>query len=85
MSQGVRQRRALGFLETPKGIKMNFFKSAVQFFQDAYYELTKVTWLGRKEAAGTTVVVIIFVIIMSIFVYIVDFILGFIVSSIFKI
>jgi preprotein translocase subunit SecE len=63
-------------------MKMNFFKSAVQFFRDAYYELTKVTWLGKKEAAGTTVVVIIFVVIMSIFVYIVDFILGFIVGRI---
>jgi len=61
---------------------MNFFKSAVQFFKDAYYELTKVTWLSRKEAAGTTVVVIIFVVIMAIFVYIVDFILTFIVGRI---
>jgi preprotein translocase subunit SecE len=63
-------------------MKMNFFKSAVQFFRDAYYELTKVTWLGKKEAAGTTVIVIIFVIIMSVFVYIVDFILGWVVGFI---
>ena len=61
---------------------MNFIKNAFQFFKDAYYELTKVTWLGKKEAAGTTVVVVIFVIIMSIYVYIVDFILGFIVARI---
>ena len=61
---------------------MNFIKSGIQFFREAYYELTKVTWLGRKEVAGTTVVVIIFVIIMSIFVYIVDFILGFLIARI---
>jgi len=61
---------------------MNFIKSGIQFFREAYYELTKVTWLGKKEAAGTTVVVVIFVIIMSIYVYIVDFVLGFIVARI---
>ena len=55
---------------------MEFFKNAVQFFKEAYYELTKVTWLGRKEAVGTTIVVIIFVAIMSVFVSFVDFVLG---------
>jgi preprotein translocase subunit SecE len=61
---------------------MNFIKSAVRFFKGAYYELTKVTWLGKKEAIGTTIVVIIFVIIMSIFVSIVDLCLGSIVKII---
>ena len=51
-------------------------KKSLQFFRDAYYELTKVTWLGRKEAVATTVVVIIFIIIMSIFVSFVDMFLG---------
>ena len=55
---------------------MNFIKKALQFFRDAYYELTKVTWLGRKEAVATTVVVIIFIIIMSIYVSLVDMFLG---------
>jgi preprotein translocase subunit SecE len=32
----------------------------------------KVTWLGKKEVVGATIVVIIFVIIMSIFVSVVD-------------
>ncbi|MCL2390630.1 MAG: preprotein translocase subunit SecE [Endomicrobia bacterium] len=55
---------------------MNGIKKSLQFFKDAYYELTKVTWLGRKEAVGTTVVVIIFIIIMSIYVSLVDMFLG---------
>jgi preprotein translocase subunit SecE len=59
---------------------MNLFKRIIRFFKDAYYELTKVTWLGRKEVVGTTIVVVVFVIIMSIFVYIVDFILGIIIG-----
>jgi preprotein translocase subunit SecE len=48
----------------------------MQFFREAYYELGKVTWLGKKEAVATTVVVIIFIIIMSVFVSLVDLLLG---------
>jgi preprotein translocase subunit SecE len=55
---------------------MNIIRKFFQFFRDAYYELTKVIWLNRKEAVGTTVVVVIFVLIMSIFVSVVDLILG---------
>jgi len=61
---------------------MNFFEKAVQFFKDAYRELTKVTWLGRKEVVSTTIIVIVFIIIMAIFVSIVDFILGGVISRI---
>ena len=45
---------------------------AIQFFKDAYFELTKVTWLSKKEVVATTFVVIVFVIIMAIFVGLVD-------------
>ncbi|MDR2644528.1 MAG: preprotein translocase subunit SecE [Endomicrobium sp.] len=61
---------------------MNLIKTAIQFFKDAYYELTKATWLGKKEVVGTTIVVVVFVIIMSIFVSIVDMFLGTIVGVI---
>jgi preprotein translocase subunit SecE len=61
---------------------MNLLKDAMRFFRDAYYELTKVTWLGKKEVIGTTLVVIVFVIIMSIFVSLVDSFLGAIVGII---
>jgi preprotein translocase subunit SecE len=49
---------------------------AIQFFKDAYFELTKVTWLSRKEVVATTIVVVVFVIIMSLFVGFVDMILS---------
>ncbi|MDR1952686.1 MAG: preprotein translocase subunit SecE [Elusimicrobiota bacterium] len=55
---------------------MNLINKTIQFFREAYHELTKVIWLGRKEAIGTTIVVVLFVIIMSIFVSLVDLILG---------
>ncbi|GHT39694.1 hypothetical protein AGMMS49593_10620 [Endomicrobiia bacterium] len=61
---------------------MNLIKNVIRFFRDAYYELTKVTWLGKKEVAGATVMVIIFVIIMSSFVSTVDLLLGTIVRII---
>ncbi len=57
---------------------------AIQFFKDAYFELTKVTWLGKKEVVATTVVVIVFVIIMALFVGFVDQVLSIILRVIFK-
>ncbi|MDR1122895.1 MAG: preprotein translocase subunit SecE [Endomicrobium sp.] len=61
---------------------MNLIKVTIQFFKDAYYELTKSIWLDKKEVVATTVVVIIFVIIMSIFVSIIDMFLGTIIGVI---
>ena len=50
---------------------------AIQFFKDAYFELTKVTWLSKKEVVATTlVVIVVFVIIMALFVGFVDMILS---------
>lgn len=54
---------------------MNLFKKAVQFVKEAYAELKKVTWLGKKEVMASTVVVIILVIAVAIFVGAVDFVL----------
>ena len=48
----------------------------IQFFKDAFFELTKVTWLNKKEVVATTVVVIVFVIIMALFVGAVDVVLS---------
>lgn len=49
---------------------------AIQFFKDAYFELTKVTWLSKKEVVATTIVVIVFVLIMALFVGFVDMVLS---------
>ncbi|MEA5001858.1 MAG: preprotein translocase subunit SecE [Endomicrobiaceae bacterium] len=61
---------------------MSVINSAIQFFKEAYVELTKVTWLGKKEVVATTVVVVIFVIILAIFVSLVDVILSGILGTI---
>ena len=58
-----------------------FLKQAFQFFLDAYAELRKVTWLSRKEAIASTIIVIILVIIVAIFVGFTDFVLARILSA----
>ncbi|OEG71037.1 hypothetical protein ATZ36_03170 [Candidatus Endomicrobiellum trichonymphae] len=61
---------------------MNLIITSIQFFKKSYYELTKVTWLGKKEVGGIAIIVITFVIIMSVFVSVVDLFLGAVVSII---
>ena len=63
---------------------MAFFNNAIQFFKEAYWELTKVTWLGKKEVIATTAVVIVFVIILALFVSFIDMILSTILGIILK-
>ncbi|MDD5020911.1 MAG: preprotein translocase subunit SecE [Endomicrobiaceae bacterium] len=63
---------------------MSLFNNAIQFFKEAYVELTKVTWLGKKEVIATTIVVIIFIIILALFVSFVDLILSTILGIIMK-
>lgn len=50
-----------------------FLAKAKQFFQEVRMELKRVTWPSRKETIGSTVVVIILVLIISFFLGIVDF------------
>jgi preprotein translocase subunit SecE len=45
----------------------------VQFLKEVKIELKKVTWPSRKEAIGSTAVVIILVILVAIFLGFVDF------------
>ncbi len=61
---------------------MNLIRTYIQFFKESYYELAKVTWLGKKEVQGTTIIVVMFVVVMSIFVSIVDLFLGTVVGII---
>lgn len=53
-----------------------WLQSLIQFFKEAYAELHKVSWLSRKEAVGSTVVIIILICIMAVFVGLADFILS---------
>ncbi|HLU69334.1 MAG TPA: preprotein translocase subunit SecE [Fibrobacteria bacterium] len=49
------------------------------YIRDVLLELRKVTWPTREELRGATVTVIIFAVICSLFVGVVDFALGYIV------
>ena len=43
------------------------------YFKDVRLELKKVSWLSKDEMIGSTTVVLIFAIIVSIFLFFVDF------------
>ncbi len=51
------------------------FKKIFRFFREVRLEMKKVTWPNRKEITGSTTVVIITVIIVSIYLGIIDNIL----------
>ena len=49
-----------------------WWRQATQFVAEAWQELKKVTWPGRRETLGTTVVVLILVVIIASFLGLVD-------------
>lgn len=59
-----------------------FWVKTRQFLQEVKMELKRVTWPSRKETIGSTVVVIILVLIISFFLGIVDFGLSSLVSAV---
>ena len=50
-------------------------KRIIQFFQESFAELRKVTWPSRDEAVASTKVVLVSSIIIALFLGLVDFIL----------
>jgi preprotein translocase subunit SecE len=63
----VKEKREAGYLE-----------KSIQFLKEVKQEIERVTWPGRDEVKGATVVVIIVVIILGLFIGIVDKLLTFI-------
>ena len=55
-----------------------------QFVVEAWQELKKVTWPGRRETLGTTAVVLLLVVIISIFLGLVDLGLSRLVSRVIR-
>ena len=53
-------------------VKKNYLEQALQFLREVKVELKKVTWPSRKQTVGSTVVVIILVMIISFFLGAVD-------------
>lgn len=62
----------------------NVYTRAVQFLREVKIELKKVTWPTRKQTLGSTAVVIVLVMIISLFLGLVDLSLGNLVRAVFK-
>jgi preprotein translocase subunit SecE len=62
----------------------NVFTRAVQFLREVKIELKKVTWPSRQQTTGSTLVVIVLVIIISLFLGIVDMGLSTVIRAVFK-
>jgi preprotein translocase subunit SecE len=52
--------------------KPNFIEATFQFLREVRVELKKVTWPSRKQTIGSTVVVLVLVLIISLFLGVVD-------------
>ena len=50
--------------------------SPAKFIQEVRQETAKVTWPSRKETVTTTIMVFIMVVIVSVFLSVVDYIIG---------
>ena len=62
----------------------NVYTRAVEFLREVKIELKKVTWPTRKQTLGSTAVVIVLVMIISVFLGLVDVSLGNLVQAVFK-
>jgi len=62
----------------------NVFTRSVQFLREVKIELKKVTWPARKQTTGSTLVVIVLVMIISAFLGVVDMGLSGLIRGIFK-
>ena len=56
-----------------------------QFLVEVWSELKKTTWPGKKEVYGTTMVVIITVLICAVYLWVVDLLLTRIMNTVFEV
>ncbi len=60
------------------------FQKIKKFLKEMKMELTKVSWLSKRELAGSTVVVVVVSLLLSIFIGIIDKFLSVILSFILR-
>jgi preprotein translocase subunit SecE len=53
------------------------FRNSIEFLKETRKELNNVSWPSRRELSGTTVVVIVAVFFFGFFLYLVDLVVGF--------
>ena len=61
------------------------FAKIRKFFDEVYLELQKVAWPSRDELIGSTTVVIVMTLVLSIFIGVVDFVLKEIINTLVRI
>jgi preprotein translocase subunit SecE len=66
------QTKTSAVIRTSLGSQKNFWGKTLQFLREVKIELKKVTWPSRKQTIGSTVVVIVLVLIISLFLGVVD-------------
>ena len=66
------QRKALVKSRKEPGKLKSYLDTSVQFLREVKIELKKVTWPTRKQTMGSTLVVIILVMIISLFLGVID-------------
>ncbi|MBU1712448.1 MAG: preprotein translocase subunit SecE [Proteobacteria bacterium] len=71
--QAIQQKKSLTSTKSvTEKESNNYYQRALQFLREVKIELKKVTWPSRKQTIGSTVVVIILVVIISLFLGVVD-------------
>ncbi|MEW6327293.1 MAG: preprotein translocase subunit SecE [Thermodesulfobacteriota bacterium] len=70
-SEKANQGTKVRILDTVKE-KVGFLEKAGQFLREVKVEFKKVAWPSRKEAMGTTFVVIVLVLIIALFLGLID-------------
>ena len=68
MANAVEKKDKPGFIKRVG----NFFKRIGRFFKNMYHELKKVTWPSKKELIRQSVVVVVFVLLLTIVVGLMD-------------
>ena len=63
-------------LMNPTESVKNWTQNAKQFYNDVRSEMKKVSWPGRQEVLGTTVVVIVATLFFGFYLGLVDYLLG---------
>ena len=66
------QKKALTVTKAEPGKIKSYIDKSLQFLREVKVELKKVTWPTRKQTLGSTVVVLILVMIISLFLGVVD-------------
>ncbi|HMS24914.1 MAG TPA: preprotein translocase subunit SecE [Acidimicrobiia bacterium] len=57
----------------PAGDRVSIFVKIITFFKEAWRELKKVSWPGRKEVINSTIIVLVCLIIVTLLVLVVDY------------